>query len=885
MKNKSFIIYALIFFILLSNLIPLLAKDSRKLMILEKNTNYSKISALNNQKYNEKFNYGIVKVTEQEIEEIKRDKSVRIREPFKVKVFLDDAISIQNVTNSWQLTTNQINLTGQAQSVCVLDTGADLQHPDLQEKIVAQHCFCASSDCCHNELSEDTNATDDNGHGTHVAGIIAAQGNLLGIANQANLVIVKVLDFEGNGNEIDLINAINWCTENSEEYNISAISLSLGADCDLAPWLCSQNTCEDLSSFLQEEIDSAIAKNISVVIATGNQYNYTHISWPSCHLGVTRVGSSDKTDLNISSFTNRNSLLKLLAVGDSVNSTMPGYNVYLNTEYSYPQNYSEMSGTSMATPMVSGAIAILKQYLSLSSQTKNPSQIETVLNDTGKRIDDSSSGLSYSRIDVYSALLSLDADVPSITINSPQNNSNSNLTYQNFSCNTSDWQLKNITLNVYNSTNLINQTSWSISGKSNSTSLNLTNLNLDGRYYWNYIIYDEKNNVLTTQNYTFYLSNPNVQQISPNDDVYTKVNETYFLCNSSASESLQLSNITFNLYNSGGLVYSNITNLSGTSNSTMFNYTFQQESEYTWNCVVTDNQSRIYNSTNRIITYDATYPDISGTSFIPSYNSVAISWITSESTNSSINLSDSIYNYADFSELKESIISGLNSSTDYESIIFYCDKANNCRTSESFSFTTTSAPVLASGGGGGSTNSFAALNSFQLKSLQEISLEKGKSTKFTLSNKQTHTLRINSLQDNKANITISSNPLNFILEAGQEKKINISSPDFYDLYILLKKISNSKAVLAIQEINESIKPVPEPANPQERGDSESSETNNSLGSPFSIQNENPDKSSQNSNKIKIALVIILVLMILIKVGFDIYNLLKKRTLAKNNKRK
>ncbi|HOW37153.1 MAG TPA: S8 family serine peptidase, partial [Candidatus Pacearchaeota archaeon] len=542
MRNKSFIVYTLIFFILISTLIPILAKNDKKIMILEKDTNYSKVGTFNNQKYNEKLNYGVVRVTEQEIEEIKRDKSVKIREPFKVKVFLDDAVSIQNVTNSWKLTANQMNLTGQSQSVCVLDTGADPQHPDLQEKIVAQHCFCELSDCCPNGLNEDTNATDDNGHGTHVAGIIAAQGNLLGIARQANLVVMKVMDFEGSGNEVDLISAINWCTENSEEYNISVISMSLGADCDLNPDLCSQSTCEGLSPVLQEEIDSAIAKNISVVIATGNEYNYTHIAWPSCHSGVTRVGSSDKTDLNISNFTNRNSLLNLLAVGDSINSTMPRYDVYLNTEYSYPQNYSEMSGTSMATPMVSGAIAILKQYLNLSGQSKTPSQIETVLNNTGKRIYDSQSGLNYSRIDVYSALLSLDRDSPDITIASPQNNSNSSLNYQNFSCNVSDWQLKNITLNVYNSTALINQTSWSISGKSNSTSLNLTNLNLDRRYYWNYLIYDEKNNVLTTQNYTFYLSNLNVQQISPRDDTHTNVNETYFVCNSSAPESLQLSN-------------------------------------------------------------------------------------------------------------------------------------------------------------------------------------------------------------------------------------------------------------------------------------------------------------------------------------------------------
>lgn len=881
MKSKTLVFFILLI-VLLSSVLAVSTKDDKKFMILEKNTSYLKINTLNNQKYNEKFNYGVVKASEQEIIELKKDKSISLREPFKVKVFLDDAISIQNVTNSWQLMKNGINLTEQSQSVCILDTGADLQHPDLQEKIVAQHCFCVSGNCCPNGLSEDTNATDDNGHGTHVAGIIAAQGNILGIAKQANLVVVKVMDSLGNGNEVDLLSAIDWCVENSEEYNISVISMSLGADCDSNPDLCSATTCEDLSTSLQTKINSAIAKNISVVIATGNKYNYTNIAWPSCHLGVTRVGSLDKNDLNISNFTNRNSLLKLLAVGDSVNSTMPRYNVYLNLVYN--NNYDKMSGTSMATPMVSGAIAILKQYLSLSNQSKTPSQVESVLNNTGKIIYDSSSGLNYSRIDVYAALLSLDADAPSITINSPQNNSSSNLTYQNFSCNISDWQLKNITLNIYNSSELTNKTSWNISGRLNSTSLNLTSLKPDERYYWNYVVYDEKSNILTTQNYTFYISNPNIQQISPDNDTYTNINETDFICNSSALGGSQLSNITFNLYNSSGLIYSNLTNISEANNSTTFNYTFQQESEYIWNCVVNDNQSQVYNSTNRTITYDATYPDLSGASFIPSYNSVAISWATTELTNSSINLSGSIYNYTNFSDLKESTISELNSSTFYEFTIFYCDKSNNCRTSEVFNFTTTKAPS-SGGGGGGSSTPPITLNSSQLKSPQEINLTRGKSAKFTLSNKQTHTLKMNSLQKNQANITIFSDPFNFILNVGEEKRMSLSNPDIYDLYLSLSKISNSKAYLIIQEINEPIETSSNLNNPEYMNNLDNTETNTSLGNPVSIQKEIPSVETQNSKKIKIALVIVLVLMVLIKVGFDVYHILKGRKKGKKKKRK
>lgn len=663
------------------------------------------------------------------------------------------------------------------------------------------------------------------------------------------------MDSTGSGSEIDLADGIDWCISKSEDYNISVISLSLGTDCEQSPEWCYSNICTPSSNnFLQENINEAVAKNISIVVATGNYENYTHISWPACLPNVTRVASSDKSPEAVSYFSNRNSLVSLLGIGSLVNSTMPRYAVYLNSSQGYSLNYDEMSGTSMATPMVSGAIAIMNQYLKLSGQAKTPSQIETILNSTGKKIYDSLSARNYSRINAYSALLSLDIDNPGITISSPENNSTINVTYQNFSCNASDWQLKDITLKVYNSTGLFNQTSWNVSGSNNFTSINLTGLKLDEIYKWNYLVYDENNNFLQTSNYTLNTVNTNIHQIYPENDFYINKSEIELICNVSASNGTTLSNITFNIYNFTGLIGETSKNLSGTTNLTTLEYNLAREGNYIWNCVMEDNNSNIYPSSNRSLTYDATYPDILAVSSIPTRNAVSISWNTSEVTNASINLSNSIQNVLEFSNSHEKSISSLSSSTTYEFTIFYCDKANNCKMTETFNFTTLNAPS----GGGGSMLIINTLNSTQLVSGQKLSLTKGSSIKFTLSNRNTHTLKVNSLSRNQSNITVFSEPINIILDTGEEIKLNLSNSNFYDFYLKLENISKSKANLVLREINESVYPsLPE----ENLSDSEED-----FGKRVTIQEGS--KENEKSSKIKpwlIATPIVLLLAVLFKI--------------------
>jgi len=228
--------------------------------------------------------------------------------------------------------------------------------------------------------------SDHNGHGTHVAGIIAANGTLKGVAPDAKIVAVKVLDANGEGYLTDIVSGIEWCVNHSEEYNIVAISMSLGTTGYHNNTYCDDDFKDPY--FLTEAIDSAVANGISVVVATGNEYVTSGVSSPACIYNSTRVSATDKSD-NIASFANRGGDFDiiLMAPGVNINSTWTG-------------GYAVESGTSMATPHVSGVVALLKQ----ANASLEPKKIEELLNDTGKVIYDSDSGKYYSRIDVYEAI-------------------------------------------------------------------------------------------------------------------------------------------------------------------------------------------------------------------------------------------------------------------------------------------------------------------------------------------------------------------------------------------------------------------------------------------------------------------------------------------------
>lgn len=306
---------------------------------------------------------------------------------------LDISVPLINATAVWNL-----GYTGENETICIIDSGINYTHPDLGGCNITSNISdgsCSKVIGGYNFVNDTSNPMDDNGHGTHVAGIVAANGNLKGVAPNARIVAVKVLDSSNHFNDIGIVvNGIDWCNDNKIAYNISIITMSLGTD-ELF-----SNYCDSMEFFyLSGAINTSISMGTFVDASSGNSDNTTSISAPACIQNAVSVGATNDTD-NIwdsaPNGTNRNYILDLMAPGVMINST------------SFTGSYTQMSGTSMAAPHVAGAASLLIQYELKNNRILTPAQIESRFKDTGKLIFDSATNLSFPRIDVYAALFPID---------------------------------------------------------------------------------------------------------------------------------------------------------------------------------------------------------------------------------------------------------------------------------------------------------------------------------------------------------------------------------------------------------------------------------------------------------------------------------------------
>ncbi|TCZ78935.1 peptidase S8 [Paenibacillus albiflavus] len=222
-------------------------------------------------------------------------------------------------------------------SIGVIDTGIDPMHPDLR----------AAASRGINLLFPGMPPTDDNGHGTHIAGIIAAsstQQGILGVAPLASIHAVKAFDRLGSAYVSDIIAGIDWCVEN--EMNI--INMSFGM--------------KTYSLALESSILTAYKAGVIIVASCGNEGRKATIDYPARFQQVLSVGALTRAG-KVASFSNKGKRIDIYAPGENI------YSCWLNNRY------NELSGTSMATAHVTGVVALMLA----AKPTLKPLQVKQAL--------------------------------------------------------------------------------------------------------------------------------------------------------------------------------------------------------------------------------------------------------------------------------------------------------------------------------------------------------------------------------------------------------------------------------------------------------------------------------------------------------------------------
>lgn len=222
---------------------------------------------------------------------------------------------------------NAMGNTGKGIKIAVLDTGIDGSHEDLSRNYKGGYNF----------VDNNTDIQDLNGHGTHVAGIIAAADNdigVVGVAPDANLYSVRVLNYDSTGTASDITAGLEWCLLN----NIQIANMSLGAHED--------------SISIMKMVNELYSRGILLIAAAGNNGNAKgagdNIDNPAKYESIVAVGATDIND-NRAYFSSTGPKLELAAPGNDIYSTLTG------------NKYGSLSGTSMACPHVTGVAALIKK--------------------------------------------------------------------------------------------------------------------------------------------------------------------------------------------------------------------------------------------------------------------------------------------------------------------------------------------------------------------------------------------------------------------------------------------------------------------------------------------------------------------------------------------
>jgi subtilisin len=266
----------------------------------------------------------VARLNAEQAEKLRKDVSVEAVEPDRIVALSTCFTIVAPTLITWNV--NKVGYgDGRGKTAWIIDTGIDFDHPDLNVDSTRSRSF----------LPNVTSADDENGHGTHVAGIIGAKNNsygTLGVASGATLISLRVLDKDGVGTLSSIIQALAYVNANAKAGDV--VNMSLGED--------------EVSDILDQQVQATAAKGIFVTIAAGNDSKAADLYSPGRANGqnIYTVSAVDSLD-NFASFSNFGN--------DAVDYAAPG--VRILSTYKNGQ-YAKMSGTSMAAPHVAGLLLL-----------------------------------------------------------------------------------------------------------------------------------------------------------------------------------------------------------------------------------------------------------------------------------------------------------------------------------------------------------------------------------------------------------------------------------------------------------------------------------------------------------------------------------------------
>lgn len=242
-----------------------------------------------------------------------------------------DCLSVQDAKqkSGWEITAFKLpkvweKSAGEGVVIGVLDTGADLDHPDLKNNLLEGKNF----------ISRNQPPQDDNGHGSHVTGTLVAENNdigVVGVCPKAKVRPIKVLDKRGNGNLLKVSEGVRWAAD----VGCDILCMSLGAPVKVQQ--------------VRKAIQYAASKGIPTFVAAGNAGNTDEVFYPANYPETIAIGAVD-INMRRADFSNTGHNLDFMAPGVDIFSTVPD------------NWYATLSGTSMACPFAVGCAALVLSY-------------------------------------------------------------------------------------------------------------------------------------------------------------------------------------------------------------------------------------------------------------------------------------------------------------------------------------------------------------------------------------------------------------------------------------------------------------------------------------------------------------------------------------------